>query len=69
MKSNNPTLKGGELNVFDTNGVAVRAPDVPIPRFCMEFRPGSNGQGPGPQKPEEVFLLLCLSDLNYELLI
>ncbi len=46
-------IKNTKEHTFDTHGVAVRAPDVPIPRFCMEFRPGSNGQGPGPQKPEK----------------
>ena len=32
-------------------GVAVRAPELPIPQFCTEFRPESNGHRPGPSKP------------------
>ncbi len=35
--------------IFGLNGLHMRAKNAIMPRFCMEFRPGSNGQGPGPQ--------------------
>ena len=37
--------------VFRINGVTVRAPELLIPQFRIEFRPESNGQRPRPSKP------------------
>ena len=34
--------------IFVTNWVADGAPDAKLPRFCMEFRPESNGTSSGP---------------------
>ena len=54
---------------FGTNRVAVRAPDTKLPRFCTEFRSGSNGTSPGPQNPQnkktekkKKTILSCVSD-------
>ena len=56
--------------VFVTNWVADGAPDAKLPRFCIEFRPESNGTGSGPvldpkiKKESPHFLLLVQATLG-----